>query len=211
MITTTTVFILIVAICAIVFLVAVYKILGKGKKGSKKEKKAKAPKKAKQSSEVKTEDLKPIAPKINKEKLKKIESESAKIEPAFSKEELDRELAEKLEKEAEKSKAAAQQTFTYPNFNAGAFKFQPNPTQPTFQPQQKPKNPFATTIIKTEEPNPVVAPVEAKKEDKDFVQLLKERKIIKKEQSFGESLMVKEAIDTPVSKNEMKKKRQKWI
>ena len=204
---TETVFVLIVIFCVMVFVVALFKIFKKKGKSEKKEKKPKTDD-PQQADSVDSGKMQKKEPRINKKKLKQIENGSSKIEPAFSKEELEKEREEALKKEEEKVKQQQQRT---PSFNGGApFRF---PVMPQNQNnmvqnhQPEPKITFsATRQQKAEE-----IPIEVKKEDKDFVEILKQKGIVKKEQSFGESLIIKEAIDTPAAKETMKKKRQKWM
>lgn len=205
MLTTKTIFIIIVSICVVVFLVAVFSILKK-KKGGKKEKKASEPK----SDEVKPETLKKREPKINKKKLEQMASSESKVAPAFSKDELEEERKKALAEQIEKSKASntARQGMPFPNFG-GNFQF-PMPNM------QKPLKVAPTpSSIPVSRPVPTMQKLqevpEVKQEDKDFVEALKQRGVIERNKSFGESLIIKEAIETPVSKQAMKQKRNKWM
>jgi len=212
-----TVFILIVVACAIILFVAIFSILKKKSKKSSKAGKSKTtgggmPKAdVVKETGVKLEKMQSKAPKINKEKLKKIEDESAKVQPVFSKDELESERIEQIQKEIQKDLSNQKRPQMFPGFNPQGFSF-PMPQRPfPQQPIQNPEPDFQSMPISNEKSSSVSIPVEAKDEDKDFVEMLKKRGVVNQNQSFGESLIIKEAIDTPASKQAMKKKRQKWM
>ena len=206
MFTTKWIFILIIAVCVVFFLVAVFSILKK--KGKKDKKKKKSNPEPGKEPEIKPEKLQKKEPKINKKKLEEMAKNEATVAPVFSKDELEAERQKELSEQLEKSKASnpRQNTIPFPGFGAGI----PFPTNIQGKPKPlkinpTPQKPVVQPMVSTENY------VEVKQEDKDFVEALKKKGIIDKKASFGESLIIKEAIETPASKKEMKQKRQKWI
>ena len=212
------VFIIIVAFCVIFALVVLLKIFKKKPKSAER--------KAKKSGDkvpghpkadvVKAEKMKKAVAKINKEKLKKIESNSPHAVPVFSREELDNERIEQIKKDVEKDMSHQKKPGAFPGFGPSNFSFPfPNsankPAQTAPKPIQMktyPSQAIGPTITNKINPTP---PQQVKKDDVDFVKMLKKKGIVKQEQSFGESLIIKEAIDTPASKKNMKKKREMWL
>ena len=195
----------------------------------KKGKKEKGKKKAKESNknqdavvDASVFDKKEKKPKINVSKLKKEAGLSSKVEPAFKKEDVEAERLQKVKEEVEKNRAQEKQTAKFPFQNMPFGGNRMSQMQPGTNPLMMPKKTISQPSIQknvsthnsvqnvTEQLAAVVGK-QKQQEDEAFVEILKNRGAIKKNQSFGESLMVKEAIDTPVAKEEMKKKRNKWM
>ena len=209
--------IIIAILCVVVvfFLFATFKIFGNKKSKEKKPKKVKQ-KKQKSTEEDVVVPAKVAKPKINKTKLKEMASKDAKVEPAFSKEELEKERQEKLQNELEKNRENARQAnpFMFPGMPFPIQPPMPTPTRSSTPvlPQKRQENRLVKTYehkLSTE--SLVKSPLEEQKENEEFIKALQQKGIIKKNLTFGESLIIKEAIDTPASKKEMKKKRQKWL
>lgn len=208
---TTIVLIAIISAVVLFFFVATFKIFSKKKKDGGKKSKGKSAALSEQDMPEMPKENK--APKINKKKLQEMASKDAKIEPAFSKEELDKERAEELQKELEKNKANAkpQNPFMFPNMPFPMPTRTNNPGNPIPMPTRMPSMPSPRPQPQIRQETITVPATKEAKENAEFIKALQEKGVIKKELSFGESLMIKEAIDTPASKAEMKKKRQKWM
>ena len=207
----TIVLIFIIGVVFVFFLFQSFKVFHKKKDRKKKVKKEK---KEKKDDEV---DLakKPKQPKININKLKKAQDNQPSVRPLYNANELEQERINEIRKTVEKNKSTvrAQNQFMFPGFSF--------PSQPSFQNRtinnqtiaNKVENNNKDKFISVETSNDLnFKEVDfIKSEDKDFIEALKQSGAINKNNSFGESLIIKEAIDTPAAKAAMKKKRQKWL
>lgn len=220
-----------IGIILVVATFLIYCIASIFKKKGKKDKKAKKSKdsKPKDNGDAPALTKTPREPKINKKKLKEAAAKDAVIEPAFDKEQLEKEREEALKKELEKNKQnqmpknqymfPGMPSFPFPSTSSG-MRTMPTSIAPktTIMPTSsatslkttEPKTssvPFSSIVASSKKSTPQVL----KKEEAEFVDILKDMGAIKPEASFGESLMIKEAVDTPAAKKEMKRKREKWM
>ena len=204
----TIVLIFIIGVVSVFFLFQTFRIFHKNKSKKKKEKK-----------EAKSDQVnlakKPKQPKININKLKNVQENQPSVRPLYNANELEQERVNEIRKTVEKNKAStrAQNQFMFPGFHF--------PTQPGFQnkainnqtvaneDEKNNKNKFLSVETNNNLDFKTVDFI--KKEDKDFIEALKQSGAINKKNSFGESLIIKEAVDTPAAKAAMKKKRQKWL
>lgn len=209
--------IFIICICFLFFFITILKFF-KGKKKSKKNKEKTKDKSSTEDEQVSSVVLKPekkIQKVINAKKLKE-QAPNARVKPVFTKEQIEQENREQLEKALEKNKKNfnQQNNLFFPPFFQPESQNMPNlnfPTKLDIKPKSEGNKNNTNFLNLSEVPFPKPAKAEISIKSDRFVDVLKEKGIIDEAVEFGESLVVKDAIETPASKKDMKKKRQKWL